>query len=157
MHRRSKFTITTKSSVEIVPVVHDIVKTAVPSLSFDHRSILGVSVQPITVPHLNAQHNIFNLSPEDGTLYMISVEAWWSDPHKDDHFELALEKMHEEMLHYFTLTGTLHPWIYPNYAARWQNPFDALRPDVKTGLKIIQERHDWEKVWSRLVPGMWTL
>lgn len=126
-------------------------------MTFDTGSIFSVSIQPLTMPHLSAQSNIFSLSPDDGPLYMISAEIWWTDPARDDYFERALRDLHDTAIQFLRRNGLFHPWIYPNYAARWQNPYDALRPQVRDGLRAIRDKHDAEKVWSTLVPGIWPL
>lgn len=126
---------------------------------FDANSTLGITFQPITVPHLRASSNIFTLEPSDGPLILLSVELRWTDPRKDNMMASYMRAMGDEM--YVQLNeGWVHPWVYPNYAARWQDPFDSSEDGpygadegIMERLRGVKTRWDPEDVFGRLRPG----
>jgi hypothetical protein len=53
--------------------------------------------------------------------------------------------------------GLDHRYIYQNYANQTQDVFAGLSPENKQRLLKIQERHDPERILSRLQPGAFKL
>ncbi|EME45628.1 hypothetical protein DOTSEDRAFT_71358 [Dothistroma septosporum NZE10] len=162
--RRSKFTYTSKLDTKAMAAVHDIITSFAKSGGFDHDSTLGVSLQPLTVPHLQASReasretggNIFtSLTRADGPLLLISVEFWWSDPSKDEHFDKSTELLKRELRAKLTELGVFHDWIYPNYASMSQDPFKSMTPQALKTLKDIKKKYDPDDRWRTVNPGTW--
>ncbi|CAK4032417.1 Bifunctional solanapyrone synthase [Lecanosticta acicola] len=153
--RRSKFTLTTLANAQVMMELHEIVKAVATDTTFDKEGVLGVTFQPLTVPHLQAQSNIFNLSPAQGPLLLISVEFWWSDRSRDPSIESAAQKLLKSMKAKLQELGALHDFIYPNYAARDQNPLDSLTPLNRRMLQQTKRKFDPQNLWQQLVPGIW--
>lgn len=153
--RRSKFTLTTKCNTAVMQLMHQLCLEAIEEIRFDDESMMGATLQPLTVPHLQAQSNIFNLSSDDGPLLLVSVELWWSNADRDAYFEHNLRDLYDGLVAALRQADALHPFIYPNYAARWQDPFTALKVVTRKRLEQVRQRYDPEDTWARLVPGLW--
>lgn len=153
--RRSKFTLTTKSDATSIQLMHQLCREAIEAIRFGGDGVMGVTFQPLTVPHLRAQSNIFNILPDDGPLLLVSVELWWSDAGDDSYYEGQSRDLYAVLTTAMKNTDSLHSFIYPNYAARWQNPFDVLDAEAVERLAGVKERYDPEGLWRRLVPGIW--
>jgi len=125
---------------------------------FDKSERLAVGFQPISVPHMSASQqpgrgNIFGLDPSDGPLIFAFVELRWIDAAKDDRMENLMARMHAAFRNVLIQTDSYHSWVYPNYAARFQNPFSGLNKDTIRRLKAVRKAYDPSGVFARLQPG----
>ncbi|KPI41998.1 Bifunctional solanapyrone synthase [Cyphellophora attinorum] len=161
-YRRSKFTITTLATVEIMNLTHQYVRGFVEDgLKLSSDEFFGITFQPITSPHLQAQgQNIFSdrLRLEWGPLLLISIELWWKDPTRDAFFENEMKGLCEDGLEFFFMwMRVLHPWVYPNYAASWQDALSAERlgKDFEQRLAGVRQSYDAQNLWQGMVPGIW--
>ena len=160
--RRSKFTITTAPQIEMMDYLHQALQEMVKDITLDPNSLLGVTYQPITIPHLRAQNkdSIFSrqsLSSTTMPLLLVSVELWWEDAERDAEFEKDVQALEDLMRYVLSLYGWWHPWLYPNYAAAWQDPFqdEILGAETMDRLRGVREEYDPDDVWKRLRPGIW--
>lgn len=157
-YRRAKFTLTAKSSVEAMGTVHETFRDFIAAYKndFEREDMLGVTIQPLTIPHLAAADNIFSLSAEQGPMLLISVELWWEDASRDEVFDDHSKELWARMVQGL---GDEHwlPWLYPNYAATWQEPFSkgSMPHEARDMLGRVREKYDPDGVWRRLVPGIW--
>lgn len=76
-------------------------------------------------------------------------------PHeKDDAAFLSAEKTFiNESKAYATKTGQLHPFLYQNYAADWQDVFAGYGEENRAKLRSVQKRYDPKDVFQRLQSG----
>ena len=155
--RRCKFALTTLCDVKTMLYVYDVVLQAIEDTEFESEAMLGATFQPLTVPHLQAQDNIFNLSSHEGSLLLVSIEVWWTSPSRDEYYEERMKTIHAELAQELDRRGTLHPFVYPNYAAKWQDPFAMLSAGTKARMENVKHMYDPDNVWPRLVPGNWHL
>ncbi|KXT00474.1 hypothetical protein AC578_1915 [Pseudocercospora eumusae] len=153
--RRTKFTLTSRSSTEAMSAIHDTIKSFTTKLKFDQDDILGTTFQPLTVPHLQAQSNIFNLDAHQGPLLLIMVEICWTDASKDEYFEISAQTLRVALEQELKALSAHHPFIYPNYAARDQDPFSSQTIPMLSLLKAIKKKYDPESLWHTLLPGIW--
>lgn len=142
--------------------IYEIFWKTVRYIEFDEQGFLFLVLQPISVAHMNAsmsskRGNIFGLHPDDGPLVFAFVELRWSDPKKDARMEKIMKYMHDEFQVTLARKGGLHPWVYPNYAAGWQDPFRSLSNSTLLGLKDVRDAYDPECVFERLQPGAFRL
>jgi hypothetical protein len=161
-YRRSKFTITTLPIIKIMNLTHQYVRDFVEDgLKLTSDEFFGITFQPISVPHLQAQgQNIFSdrLRPEWGPLLLISIELWWKDPARDGFFENEMKGLCEDGLEFFFKWElVLHPWVYPNYAASWQDALsvERLGKDFEQSLAGVRQSYDPQNLWERMMPGIW--
>ena len=163
-YRRCKFTITVRNSAEVMESLHTIFRNTVSDMregyGFDATGILAMTFQPLTVPHMNAGDNIFKFSPQEGAptddepLIMVSAEVWWTDAEKDAYLQQQLYYIWDSFVFSMAWIEALHPFVYPNYAAKWQKPFEYLANKTLERLASVRKEHDPEDVWQRLVPGI---
>ncbi|KAF2171788.1 hypothetical protein M409DRAFT_63369 [Zasmidium cellare ATCC 36951] len=151
--RRFKFTLTSTLSPSAMTAVHDVVKTFTENTKFDPTGVVGVTFQPLTSSHLKAQKNIFNLIPSHGPLLLISVELWWNDADRDIYFSGKANKLQHDLEATLKKLDAFHPFIYPNYASREQNPFATLDPVTMRMLAATKRKYDPNDRWSKIVPG----
>ncbi|KXT11425.1 hypothetical protein AC579_9888 [Pseudocercospora musae] len=153
--RRTKFTLTSKSSTKAMSAIHDTIAAFSSKLKFDQDGTLGLIFQPLTLPHLHAQSNIFNLAAHEGPLLIIMVEIRWTDSSRDGYFEGSAQNLRITLEQKLKHLSAYHPFIYPNYAARDQDPFASLSSSQRGLLKAIEKKYDPENLWQRLLPGIW--
>ncbi|KAK4545975.1 hypothetical protein LTR36_002539 [Oleoguttula mirabilis] len=153
--RRSKFTLTTNCDAHTMQLMHRLCRQANDATQFGEEDMMGVTFQPLTVPHLQAQSNIFNAPAEGSPLLLVSVEVWWSDASQDHYFEQRTQDLHSVLTAALRRANALRAFVYPNYAARWQNPFEGIGVERTQKLVAIKQRYDAKDIWRRLVPGIW--
>ncbi|KAK6432228.1 hypothetical protein LTR95_011600 [Oleoguttula sp. CCFEE 5521] len=155
--RRTKFTLTASSTVEATQIVHDAYLRTSASTRFGLDDMLGVTIQPLTLPHLRKGRNIFSLRGEKSPLLLLSAEFWWSDRAYDQMYEEAARALHDAWVTELQAKGLLHSWLYPNYAASWQRPFKepSIPRGAQEALKSVRRKHDPDDIWRQLVPGIW--
>jgi len=160
--RGSKFTITIRNSAAAMLSLYQVYQKTLQSIELSETGYLAFVLQPISVAQMQAsaksgKGNAFNLSPHDGPLVLVFVELTWIDLRKDQSMEMITKRMHDEMEATLIEPGDLHRWIYPNYAAGWQNPFSSLDNTTRITLKEAQKIYDSDNVMGRLQPGAFHL
>lgn len=153
--RRTKFTLTSKANSAVMMALHEVIRTFSEGISFDEKGMLGVTFQPLTLSHIRAQNNMFNLNGKHGPLLLMSVEIWWKDTARDPYFNKTAKRLRHLMKSKLRRQDALNDWIYPNYAAADQNPFDSLPSITKQMLAATKRKYDPDDLWRRLVPGIW--
>ena len=162
--RRSKFTLTTVPNLEVMLPLLDLFRKFATSLSLGPNGLLGMNYQPLTRPMLRigasqSNPNIFSetLATEMMPLLLVSVELWWDDSSQDTELEGLMKALESEMLGPNGVDWAKHPWVYPNYAARWQEPLEDWRLGEQTRKRLsrVRKTYDPDDIWRRLVPGLW--
>lgn len=115
--------------------VFNIFKHTAETENSDNSETLGIGFQPISVPHMSASlqlghENILGLNPSDGPLISAFVDLRWTDPAKDERMEIIMEHLLARFCEALIQTDSYHPWMYPNYAAKFQNAFSRLSNDT---------------------------
>lgn len=153
---KSKFTLTTLASAQVMMELHELVRTSVAKTKFDDKSsILDVKFEPLTIPHLKAASNIFPLSPAKGPLLVVTVEYTWTATAAGASMESAAKDLRSSMEAKLKKLGALHDFIYPGDAAKDQNPFEKLSPINKRMLRATKQKFDPQNLWQQIVPGIW--
>ena len=162
--RRSKFTFTTAPQLEKVTPLCHLFREFASRLDLDADGLLAMNFQPLTALMLNisastSNPNIFTdtLVQDMIPLLVVAVEIWWPDSHKDAVFEGLMRSLEQEMLGPKGVGWAKHTWIYPNYAAAWQEPFAEWRLGKKTFRKLreVKKLYDPNDVWDNLRPSVW--
>ena len=81
-----------------------------------------------------------------------------ADADKDENIAAWVKEIRASMQAELDARGVGHPWAYPNYAARDQDPFEALqRLDLGLSefLNRVRRKYDPSDRWRALVPGIW--
>ena len=164
--RRSKFTFTTSPQLEKVTPLHTLFRNFASNIDLDHDGLLGMNFQPITQLAMNAavrskSPNVFSETlVQDMVPYLIvSVELWWSDRHRDVELESLMRALYEQMTGPEGVGWAKHVWLYPNYAAGWQEPYAGERLGKHTveRLRDVSSLYDPEEVFVRLRSGAWQM
>jgi hypothetical protein len=155
--RRSRFVLTVKSSFEIMVTLDELFRDAAGAIVFGSEDLLAITLQPLTVPHLRAGKgkDIFPLHPDSDPLLMVSADIWWKDPQRDDYFERRLKHLQNSWADAIMKAEALEDWVYPNYAAGWQQPFSSLNAETRQSLQQVKRKYDPDDIWRQLVPGIW--
>jgi hypothetical protein len=144
--RQHKVTMTIKNNantlIAIVQTYADDIRH--PSLFEDPAYRPGMIIQPIAGAQLgNSTSNSLGLDCEDHPLWcefavvsghiwrsqnpVLSFEVRWSDRSKDDPYFALVDGLLLQSQRIAGMHGTQHPFIYLNYAAAYQDPFELLR------------------------------
>ena len=152
---RAKFTLTTNCSAETMRLMYDIIRRDTLDLESDQDLFIGATFQPLTVPHLNRQDNALNLGSEESALLLVSFEFWWKDASLESHYQRRARSLHKRLRSSLVESRALHRFVYPNYAAEWQNPFGDLAPSSQARLERVKSIYDPDDIWRALRPGIW--
>lgn len=149
--RRLKFSLTILPTMEAMKLVHDFVHQFAEDMQLGDDELLGASYQPLTVPHLQHQDNIFDdyLTADYGPLLLVSVDLWWKEESKSAIYEKEFRALCEDGIVYgLSWMLVLHGGVYPDYAAAWQEPLSqrALGEKTMSRLREVREKYDPEDV-----------
>lgn len=166
--RRSKFSFTTSVQLEKVSPLVTLFRNFAASLDLGDDGLLGMNFQPLTAPMMAAASkannpNIFSETlVQDMIPYLIvTVEVWWSviasERNRDAEFEGLMKALCEQMLGPEGVGWAKHVWMYPNYAASWQEPFRERRLGRKTAQKLgkVKMINDPLRMFERLRGTSW--
>lgn len=162
--RRSKFTFTAVLDQEVMLSQYSLFREFASGLELSHNDLLGATYQPLTRSMLRhagskTHPNVFSesLATALTPMLLVMVELWWEDESRDQEFETLMRELKKAMLGAEGVDGADHPWLYPNYAASWQEPLveGRLGHDTVMKLQNLKKKYDSGDIWSRLVPGIW--
>lgn len=88
---------------------------------------------------------------------VINVAIMWKDRKDDEAIMRASKNIIDRTVALGKELGIHHPFLYQNYAAKWQDVFAGHPDDIRTRLREIQERYDPEGVFSKKQPGYFKL
>lgn len=77
----------------------------------------------------------------------------WPNEKDDQAFSIAEKSFINRSKAYAAETGQLHPFLYQNYAAEWQDVFAGYGEENRAKLRSIQKKYDPEDVFQRLQSG----
>jgi hypothetical protein len=118
--------------------------------------------------------NPLGLKPEDGpllsesrpkfinlicvvqlTIYLsvFCMTLYWPHEKHDKLFSDAEKRFINRSKAYAEETGQLHPFLYQNYAAEWQDVFAGYGDENRKRLRSIQKKYDPKDVFQRLQSG----
>lgn len=164
--RRSKFTFTTAPQLEKVTPLYTLFREFALKLDLDSDGLFAMNFQPLTTLMLNisaspSNPNIFSetLVQDMVPLLIVAVELWWSDSKRDVEFDGLMRNLEREMLGPKGVGWAKHVWVYPNYAAAWQEPFTQWRLGENTVRKLqeVKKLYDPKDTWRALRPGVWQI
>ena len=88
---------------------------------------------------------------------MINVPIMWKDLKDDEAVMRANKNIVDRIVALGKELGVHHPFIYQNYAAKWQDVFAGYPVDNRKRLREVQETYDPEGVFSKKQPGYFKL
>jgi hypothetical protein len=154
--RKLKFTITVHNKVAILDRLLSIFQTLNETL--EPGTVTGpyLTFQPLTTPHIRNRDNALGLSDVAKPLVLVSLEMYWTMAEQSDLFHKSLRKLHDALSREAESLGMLHPFVYLNYAAIWQKPFDGYGKETCTLHRIqrrLQQEYDPDDRFRNLIPG----
>ncbi|KAG8529862.1 uncharacterized protein KY384_005343 [Bacidia gigantensis] len=126
-----------------------------PGLSF------SLSFQPLPQEIINNKPpgntpnsgNVLGLGPEDGDLTNALLTVSWSDIKDDDTINKAAQDLFVKVNDAAKKLNTFNPYLYLNYAAKFQNPIGGYGQDSLTFLQKVSKQYDPLQLFQNLVPG----
>ena len=112
-----------------------------------HLSCLS-ALTPPKVPFLNLPTRIPSLYSSIILICLLvfSLETRWRDAAADERIKEAFHRLHDMLLQ--AAGPYVHPFVYPNYAAEWQDPFAGGGAD-REHLRRVIERFDADGGYAR--------
>jgi hypothetical protein len=112
--------------------------------------------QPL--PHLLTKDstpsgNSIGLDKNEKDLIIALVNVTWLDPKMDDFVIGLIKKLIDDAKEAAMKAGVYHPFIYLNYAAEWQKPFDGYGEDSKAQLIAVSKKYDPQQVFQKQATG----
>lgn len=151
-YRKLKFTLTFHPDGALMERIFNMFDSLTGSVAFEDATTVGLTFQPLTATHLSRSNNALGLSAA-GPLILLSFEIYWTRKDETGFFEKFTEGVHDKVRTLADEMGMLHPFVYLNYAAKWQDPFIGYGAENLQRLRSVQEKYDPEGVLSILQPG----
>ncbi|KAF2500732.1 FAD-binding domain-containing protein [Lophium mytilinum] len=115
--------------------------------------VIAITFQPLTSRHISSSGNAFGLDAEKEPLILFSAEVHWESSTRDQHFHDEFQSLESLFRKEAESSGLLHPFVYLNYAASWQKPFESYGDRNLKRLKDVRGRFDPDGVFTKLQPG----
>lgn len=102
----------------------------------------------------HAESNALGLAHRDGKpLTIILLTASWSEETDDETVALAVKALLKSIEEGLDELGALDPYVYLNYAAKWQDPIMSYGTESVDRLAMVQESYDPHRIFTDRVPG----
>lgn len=146
--RRLFATITVKNDVDTLTESHVIHNDTVKSLFAAKKHIKGFDfsfvqqpLPPINVPEGEVGPMGFT-SADKEPMVLLLITVGWESPEDDDLINSHSKHMIERWQEMARARGTLHPYIYLNYAAKWQKPFESYGKEWLEFMRGVSRKYD---------------
>jgi FAD binding domain-containing protein len=154
--RKIKFSITVHNKVVVLDKLVSTFKNFCSTL--EPETVVGpyLTFQPLTTSHIRGRDNALGLSNVAQPLILVSLEMYWTTAEKSDIFHEAARDVHDAMSRHAELLAMLHPFVFLNYAASWQKPFDGYGREyhrLKSVQESLQRKYDPDNIFNDLIPG----
>ncbi|KAF3059780.1 Bifunctional solanapyrone synthase [Daldinia childiae] len=154
--RRQLFvTITHKSTVPMLNAVYSKWDKSIETIKGVRGIVWAISLEPLppAIYARSATSNIFGLSDRSDALVITLLTVFWRNEADDSKVEMAARKLFKEIEDDAKRLGAYDPFIYPNYAAPWQDPIASYGDESLRKLQRVRKDVDPKGVFSRQVPG----
>jgi len=81
------------------------------------------------------------------------MTMYWPHEKHDEAFSNAERDFINKSKAYAKEKGQLHPFLYQNYAAEWQDVFAGYGEENRAKLRSVQKKYDPQDVFQRLQSG----
>jgi hypothetical protein len=128
-----------------VPAIQD-----VPGIVF---SVVMDPLPPQFYAHIIGGNALGFEDRQEKPLAILLVSPTWSEGKDDIKVEAAAKALTITISEELEKLGVLDPFIYLNYAARWQDPISGYGSSTVERLERIQREYDPAEVFTKQVPG----
>ncbi|KAI0122006.1 putative oxidoreductase [Daldinia grandis] len=154
--RRQLFvTITHKSTAPMLNAVYLNWNQSIETIKSVHGIVWAISLEPLppAIYARSATSNIFGLSDRSDALVITLLTVFWRNEADGSKVEMAARELFKKMEDDAKRLGAYDPFIYPNYAAPWQDPIASYGDESLRKLQRVRMDVDPKGVFSRQVPG----
>ncbi|MCJ1313532.1 hypothetical protein MMC25_007211 [Agyrium rufum] len=155
--RQTKFALTLHADAALLKTTFDTFSSSTSSIKLEEGGYIGLSYTPFSAAQLSHTENSLGFSDREIPLILISVEIKWSSRSQDAYFERSAREIHDAMSEVARAMDMLHPFVYMNYAAEFQDPLGSYGKVAVERLRAVQDRYDHEHLFSDLQPGAFKL
>lgn len=117
--------------------------------------VWAISLEPLppAIYARSATSNVFGLSDRSDALVITLLTVFWRNEADDSKVEMAARGLFKEIEDDAKRLDAYDPFIYPNYAAPWQDPIASYGDESLRKLQRVRMDVDPKGVFSRQVPG----
>ncbi|KAI2782825.1 putative oxidoreductase [Daldinia loculata] len=154
--RRQLFvTITHKSTLPMLKAVYLKWNKSIETIKGVRGIVWAISLEPLppAIYARSATSNVFGLSDRSDALVITLLTVFWRNEADDLKVEMAARGLFKEIEDDAKRLGAYDPFIYPNYAAPWQDPIASYGDESLRKLQRVRMDVDPKGVFSRQVPG----
>lgn len=90
---------------------------------------------------------------QEKPLAILLISSTWSDEKDDTKLETATKALAITISEELGKLGVLDPFVYLNYAGRWQDPISGYGNSSVERLKSVKREYDPAGVFAKQVPG----
>ncbi|KAI1805632.1 putative oxidoreductase [Daldinia bambusicola] len=154
--RRQLFvTITHKSTLPMLNALYLNWDKSIEAIKSVRGVVWAISLEPLP-PAIYARSptsNVFGLADRADALVITLLTVFWRNEADDAKVERAARELFKNIEDDAKRIGAYDPFIYPNYAAPWQDPVSSYGEESLRKLKRVRRNVDPKGVFTRQVPG----
>ncbi|KAI1464949.1 putative oxidoreductase [Daldinia caldariorum] len=154
--RRQLFvTITHKSTLKMLNAVYLNWNKSIEAIKSVRGVVWAISLEPLppAIYARSATSNVFGLADRTDALVITVLTVFWRNEADDPKVERAARELFRKIEDDAKRLGAYDPFIYPNYAAWWQDPVSSYGEESLRRLKRVRRDVDPKGVFTRQVPG----
>lgn len=116
-----------------------------------------VAYQPISTAITSRANltggNSLGLDPADGPLVNVLLSFSWTGAANDARIEAASKEWVRQVTHAAQAVGKTNPYLYLNYAEKWQDPITGYGAASVARLRRTSRKYDPDGIFQKAVPG----
>jgi hypothetical protein len=149
-------TLTVGNSASLLSEILDIGETIVQPIGQTPGLVLApITIQPmpsaVTSPGFG--QNSLGFGRDEQPLVNVLLGFTWLHAADDAKFESAARTFVQKSQDAARKRGLLHPFVYLNYAAPWQDPIASYGAAEKKRLQQVSQKYDPARIFQKAVPG----
>lgn len=117
--------------------------------------VWSISLQPLPAVMYQGRKNAMGLSESETnkSLMIDLLSASWDNVEDDEKVEEAARALSVAIDDDARRLDAYHPFVYPNYAAKWQDPIASYGAEAVEKLRRVSREVDPEDVFRKIVPS----
>ncbi|KAJ5288198.1 oxidoreductase FAD-binding protein [Penicillium angulare] len=114
--------------------------------------VWSISLQPLPAAIYQGRKNAMGLAETNKSLIITLLSASWDNTQDDEKVEEAARALSVGIDDDARQLDAYHPYVYPNYAAEWQDPIASYGAEAVEKLRRVSREVDPEGVFRKIVP-----